>query len=207
MIARPIIDAGPALNFLAINKERLLIDAMGPLSTPETVRNEVLRKSRSTKDLRFRAVENVLKKIPVRFLEVLSDDETPELDAAVTRLSRLPLPERKTIAEDLGETMVVAHAVVKAEAGHDVIVIIDDRGGAAMATAEKNRMDRLRSQGRAVGSITLVNTVTILRRAAGRRKYLPDKAAMQEIYSRLRQCDDGLLPIKRTNLLDPDLWK
>jgi hypothetical protein len=37
MSARPIIDAGPGLNFLSINKERLLIAILGPLSAPETV--------------------------------------------------------------------------------------------------------------------------------------------------------------------------
>jgi hypothetical protein len=33
MSHRPIIDAGPGLNFLSINKERLLIGVLGPLST------------------------------------------------------------------------------------------------------------------------------------------------------------------------------
>lgn len=42
----PIIDAGPGLNFLSINKERLLIGVLGPISAPETVRDEVFRKSR-----------------------------------------------------------------------------------------------------------------------------------------------------------------
>ncbi len=32
MSVRPIIDAGPALNFLSINKERLLVAVLGPLS-------------------------------------------------------------------------------------------------------------------------------------------------------------------------------
>jgi hypothetical protein len=41
MIVRPIIDAGPGLNFLSINKERLLIAVLGPLSAPETVQDEV----------------------------------------------------------------------------------------------------------------------------------------------------------------------
>lgn len=86
------------------------------------------------------------------------------------------------------------------------VLIDDDGGGATIATAEKRRLDRLRAQGKTVGSIALVNTLTILRRAAG-RQYLPDKAAMQEIYNRLREYDDGLLPIKQTNLLDPNLWK
>ena len=52
MSIRPIIDAGPGLNFLSVNKERLLIAVLGPLSVPEAVQDEVLRKSRQ--DDRFR---------------------------------------------------------------------------------------------------------------------------------------------------------
>ena len=55
MSNRPIIDAGPGLNFLSIRKERLLISVLGPLSAPETVEAEVLRKSRQ--DVRFSAAE------------------------------------------------------------------------------------------------------------------------------------------------------
>lgn len=36
-MTRPIIDAGPGLNFLSLNKERLLFSVLGPLSVPETV--------------------------------------------------------------------------------------------------------------------------------------------------------------------------
>ena len=57
MSDRPIIDAGPALNFLSINKERLLISVVGGLSAPEIVENEVLRKARS--DARFTQAEAV----------------------------------------------------------------------------------------------------------------------------------------------------
>ena len=45
MSHRPIIDAGPSLNFFSINKERLLVAVLGQLSAPETVQAEVLRKS------------------------------------------------------------------------------------------------------------------------------------------------------------------
>jgi hypothetical protein len=57
MSVRLIIDAGPGLNFLSINKERLLIAVLGPLSAPETVQDEVLRKS--GQDDRFRAAATV----------------------------------------------------------------------------------------------------------------------------------------------------
>lgn len=48
MSHRPIIDAGPGLNFLSIHKERLLIGVLGPLCTPETVQAEVFRGAGAT---------------------------------------------------------------------------------------------------------------------------------------------------------------
>ncbi|MDV6277940.1 PIN domain-containing protein [Rhodococcus erythropolis] len=156
MTVRPIIDAGPALSFLAINKERLLLATTGPISTPETVRNEVL--SKSAKDRRFAPVERVWNKIPSKFLDVLPDDPTPELVAALSRISQQPWNQRLATAKDLGETMVVAHAVVHAEAGHQVTVIIDDQGGAALATTEIWRLDRLRKMGKPVGIVKLLRS-------------------------------------------------
>ncbi|KOS53158.1 PIN domain-containing protein [Rhodococcus rhodochrous] len=204
MTPRPIIDAGPALNFFAVDRERLLFSVTGPLSTPETVRDEVFGKARS--DRRFKSVERVWRKIPDRFLEVLPDDPTPELVAVLGRISQQPWEQRRATAKDLGETMVVAHAVVKAQAGHQVTVIIDDRGGAELATNEIRRLDRLRSAGKSVGSIMLVNTLTILERAAG-TTYLPDRKTMREVYDRLRGCDDGLVPIGKTQLLSTAVWR
>ncbi|MDX2969158.1 hypothetical protein PWY87_30590 [Kribbella solani] len=62
MSHRPIIDAGPGLNFLSIHKERLLFGTLGALSAPESVRDEVLRKSRD--DSRFSAAKTVWGKLP-----------------------------------------------------------------------------------------------------------------------------------------------
>jgi hypothetical protein len=118
MSVRPIIDAGPGLNFLSINKERLLIAILGAFSAPETVQGEVVRKSQQ--DDRFRAA------------------------AAVWR----------------------RHAVVAAESGQSVTILIDDGIGARIATSEIGRLQRLVSSGHAVGSITLASTLTVLARAA-----------------------------------------
>jgi hypothetical protein len=203
MSQRPIIDAGPGLNFLSINKERLLFDALGPLSAPEAVRDEVLRKSRQ--DKRFSAAETVWHKLPERLMQILPDDQTPELAAAVHRLSGLPIDDRLKNAKDLGETMVIAHAVVAAEAGDTVTVLIDDGEGARLATAEIKRLRRIRAGGREVGAIRLINTLTVLERAAG-RQYIPDKAAMRDIYLRLRELDDGLPPIDATNIVSASFW-
>lgn len=142
MTHRRIIDAGPGLNFFSINKERLLIGTLGPLCAPETVRNELLRKSRQ--DGRFHAAEKVWARLPERLMQILPDDVTPQLAAVVHRISRLPMQERLKHPKDLGETMVIAHAVVTAEAGSEVTVLIDDGSGARVAAKEvDSRFDYL----------------------------------------------------------------
>jgi hypothetical protein len=203
MSHRPIIDAGPGLNFLSLRKERLLIGTLGKLSAPETVQQEVFRKSRQ--DERFSAAEPIWRKLSPTWMQVLSDDETPELAAVVHRITRQPMGERLKQPKDLGETMVIAHAVVAAEAGETVTVLIDDGLGARVATSEIGRLERLRVSGGAVGSIRLVSTLTVLERAAG-GEHLPDRSAMRALYGRLRVLDDGLPPIEKTNLLTSLRW-
>lgn len=204
MTVRPVTDAGPALSFFSVNEERLLLGTLGAISAPETVRDEVLRKAAA--DPRFRGARRVWDKLPAKYLEILSDDETPELNAAVARISGLPLAERVCGGKDLGELMVIAHAAVAAEAGHVVTVLIDDGRGAQLATAEIHRLNRLRSTHRAFGGIRLINTCVVLERAAG-GTHLRDRAAMRKVYTRLRECDDGLPPIEQTGLLARELFR
>jgi hypothetical protein len=123
----------------------------------------------------------------------------------VQRITRLPMAERMQHGKDLGEIMVIAHAVVAAESGQAVTVLIDDGRGAEIATSEIARLRRLGSGGSSVGSITLVSTLTVLERAAG-EEHLPDRTAMRDTYRRLRELDDGLPPTEKTNLLADNLW-
>ncbi|MEU4193108.1 hypothetical protein AB0E69_14510 [Kribbella sp. NPDC026611] len=203
MSPRPIIDAGPGLNFFSLNRERLLIGTLGSLSAPEAVQQEVLRKA--AQDRRFATAARVWRKLPDHLMQILSDDLTPELAAVVLRLSGLPMHERKAQSKDLGETMVIAHAVVAAETGETVTVLIDDGRGAREAASEIRRLDRLRAAGRGVGGIRLVNTLTVLESAAG-TEHLPDKVAMRDLYQRLRGLDDGLPPIDATKLMSREVW-
>jgi hypothetical protein len=94
MSVRPIIDAGPGLNFLSANKERLLIAVLGPLSVPEAVQDEVLRKSRQ--DDRFRAAATVWKKLTPRWIQILPDDVTPELATGAANQWTPDGPTQKT---------------------------------------------------------------------------------------------------------------
>ena len=203
MTHRPIIDAGPGLNFLAANKERLLIAVLGKLSVPEVVRDEVLRKA--AQDERFRAAAKVWPKLTPEWIRILSDDPTPALESVIRRMTQLPMEKRLRDPKDLGETMVIAHAVVLAEAGGQVTVLIDDGKGAQLASLEIRRLARQRERGRTVGEVLLVNSLTVLRKAAN-TQHIPDKGAMRSLYQQLRRLDDGLPPVERTGLLAPGLW-
>ncbi len=136
---------------------------------------------------------------------MLSDDQTTELAAVVHRITRQPMEQRLKHPKDLGETMVIAHAVVAAESGETVTVLIDDGPGTRTATSEINRLRRLHASGHTVGSIKLVSTLTVLEHAAG-GQHIPDKPTMHTIYARLRGLDDGLPPIEKTNLLVSARW-
>jgi hypothetical protein len=203
MTHRPIIDAGPSLNFLSIRKERLLIATMGKLSAPESVQTEVFRKS--DQDVRFRAAAGVWRRLTPVYIDVLSDEPTEGLSRVVHRITDQRMAERLRQSKDLGETMVIAHAVVAAEGGADVIVLIDDGRGAEDATRESRRLRRLRESGCSVGSITLAGTVTVLLKAVA-MQHISGRADMREIYRRLRGLDDGLPPIEKTDLLTTPLW-
>lgn len=204
MKTRPIMDAGPGINFFSIHRERLLFATLGPLSIPEAVHTEIRRKSSGEE--RFAAAEGVMSKIPDRLLEILFDDANDELTAAVERIGHLPFTERISTSKDLGETMVIAHAAVTAEAGADVIVLVDDGGGRRLAAAEAQRLERQRLAGRHVGSIGVIGTLTVLERAAG-QEHLPTRAEMRRLYELFRGLDDGIPPLSTTGLMDLPCWK
>ena len=96
-------------------------------------------------------------------------------------------------------------AVVAAESGQSVVVLMDDGLGATITTAEIRRLQRLSAGGQFVGSVTLASTLTLLARAAV-TEHLPDRAAMRDTYQRMRGLDDGLPPIEDTDLLSSKLW-
>lgn len=203
MSHRPIMDAGPGINFLSLHQERLLFGALGALCVPEVVREEIVRKA--SQEQRFAAAADVLAKLPDRLLHVLPDDVSDDLSAAVLSICGMALEQRTRISKDLGEIMVIAHAVVAAETGDDITVLIDDRGGRDIAARQAQRLNRMREQGRTVGRLSILGTPTVLERAAG-GPYLPDRSAMRSLYNRLRALDDGLPPLGSTNLMSLTCW-
>lgn len=168
------------------------------------MQTEVLRKA--AQETRFRPAASAWRKLTPDYIEVLPDDPTDQLSRVVNRITNQRMDERLKQSKDLGETMVIAHAVVAAESGADVIVLIDDGSGAETATRELHRLRRLHTNSAVVGSITLVSTVTVLAKAAG-TEHIQDRAEMRELYRRLRGLDDGLPPIEKTYLLSTAQWK
>lgn len=199
-----VVDAGPALTFLARKETtRVLIQGLrGGFASPETVREEVLRKSHrecrtfGTAEGQWKTLEQAGR------IEVLSDDETPELSAAVQRLSKMPMSQRLQYGKDLGEVMVIAHAAVLAEAGEDVTILIQERDGTALAHREAARLARMSG---ASGSIRVWNTETVLLRAAGSPQ-IPDQQTMKRLYLAMRPLDAALPPLEETDLLTSAVW-
>lgn len=200
-----VVDAGPAITFLARRETtRVLIQGLrGGFSSPETVREEVIRKSRQDKR-RFGATENQWTMLEnANRITILSDDETDQLSAAVQRLCNMPMSERMRQGKDLGELMVIAHAAVLAEAGHHVTILIQEHAGTQMAKLEGARIARLKST---QGSIRVWDSQTVLLNAAGSPE-IPDKATMRRIYQSMHPLDAALPPIDQTNLLTSPLWE
>lgn len=201
---RPILDAGPSLNFFAANCERLLFRVIGPASVPAVVREEILRKS--DRDERFRPARQVMKRLTAKFWEELPEDSSEAMQRAVQRITQVPFEERMKNGADLGEVMVLAHAAVLADQGNNVTVLIDEGDGRRLAAIESRRLSRRARNGAAVGELRLINSVDVIAQACT-RGIIEDKRTLRDIYGRISKLDDGLRPIGETALLTLPCWQ
>lgn len=189
---RVILDAGPAITFCAANKQRILhgvLNDIGDLKAPATVDLEVKNKARP--GTRFEAArKNWAGLVDNGHIDLLSDEASDALNAAVIQLDGTPLAERVRITRDLGELMVMAHALVMRDAGIDVVVLIDESRAQEVATRAGLRvLDTPRTLG-----------------LAARSGLITDRGAMRKIYAELRRFDDGLVDITQTDLLKSATW-
>ncbi len=204
MMADPyIIDAGPAINFLATKNERILIAAIGRFQAPEGVRDEVMNKA--SENPRLAAAAEVWRKIERNWIEVLPAQRSRELDRIANILTRGPLPKVPSRAKDLGETYVVVHATQRALEGDRVFVIIDDRGGQELAARAQRYLSVQRGRAMNVGTLDLVTSETILRSQI-RTGRIPDKPTMRRVYEQLQKVNSGFGGISTTDLLTHKRW-
>lgn len=191
------LDAGPALNFLAVGQENVLIRLADSrrlqLSAPERVDTEI---QGMCKDRRFAATAALRTwgrlKAAGR-VAILSDELTnATFAAAVTRLSGMPAQERVRSRRSLGEIMVGAHASVLAQAGQHVYVLMDDADGRRRMQREMRHLAHLGIS----GAIQLWSTPQVLKQAGQQSGWIMRSLSWDAVYEQMRRFDDGLPPLR-----------
>jgi hypothetical protein len=190
-----LLDAGPSLNFLAVGQQNVLIQVAASrslqIAAPQRVDREVLGMARSPRFART-GVErtwNTLK--AAGRLQILDDSLSgSRFTDAVGRVSGMPAAARVRDRRSLGEILVLAHASVYAQQGHDVFVLMDDGDGRRRARRERIWLD----QHEGFGVLTVWSTGQLLRAAAGQPGWIAREQTWEEVYDQMRQFDDGLPP-------------
>lgn len=193
-----ILDAGPCITFCAAAKQSLLIEVLqrgsNQLHVPDVVDDEVGKRGANRRDFPPSTVNNWRLLTEHDYIGVLnssvSSEDAEALSDAVKRLTGTPLAQRITESRDLGEVMVIAHAMVRKDRGEDVYVVIDEHRGQKLASKF---------------GIKVIDTAWILRSAV-KRGLIADRGDMRKTYEALRQYDAGLVHIDQTGLLKNALW-
>ncbi len=191
-----ILDTGPALNFMASGHHGVLFEVLETrtlgLQMPETVVEEVARRARN--DSRFKKCPSVLNDLRANdLIEILADDiDSADLTKAVESICGIPLESRVQTSKDLGEVLVMAHALVLRDKGLSPILLIDEW--------------RAKEQAEGLG-FTVVTTVGILVIAA-QTNIVPKQRTMKRIYGEIVACDKSMggWTNPRNPLLDNKLY-
>ncbi|MEV7969447.1 hypothetical protein AB0O34_26200 [Sphaerisporangium sp. NPDC088356] len=185
-----VLDAVVCVHFVGANLQPILIDVLESsglvLQIPEEVCDEVAGKDHRYPGLRQRWARlqaseriQVLPRIEVetahpRVVEVIEEIRGIELEQAV-RINR-----------DLGEVIVIAHCVRLAEQRRNVMALIDDQGGQALAARW------------GIPVLTIENVLTL----AIHRGHFPNRADLRKTYDKLREYGDGMLPLEKSGLIE-----
>jgi len=190
-----LLDAGPCLNFLAVGQQNVLIQVAESqklqLTAPARVDTEIIGMSNSErfKSTGVRSTWNRLKSS--RRVEILPDElTTRQFTDAVTRISGMPARDRVRSTKSLGEIMVLAHASVFVQQGHDVFVLIDEGDGRRRASREAQWLRDNGHQKRLV----LWSTRRVLQEAGRHHGWITGALTWEQVYDQMIAYDDGLIP-------------
>ncbi len=133
-----VVDAVCCVYFCASGKYALLIRILAGLGMeiliPAEVEREVLRKRFGQVQAQWPRLRSSSR---VQILDGLTlTDIRSDVVATVARVRGISSQLALSVSQDLGEAVVIGHAKVLADAGHEVYVVIDDQGGQALATSE-----------------------------------------------------------------------
>ena len=187
------LDAGPALNFLATSNQNILIQVAAAkgsnIHVPERVEREILGKARLDTRFQQTPVESTWNKlVSSSRITVLSDVISNRMfEDAISRVADMPARNRMQNSKSLGEILVIAHASVLVQSGHNVFILMDDSDGRRRA---KTELTWLGAQGHPSDCLAVWSTRQVLESAAGQGWI----AQWEPLYVRMRRFDDGLLP-------------
>lgn len=189
-----LLDAGPALNFLAVGQQNILIRAADSanlqLAAPQRVDREVRGMCKDARFARTGALGAWSKLCAAQRIDILDDslDGNGAFTAAVTRISGMPASDRVRSGKSLGEILVIAHASIRAQAGQDVFILIDEGDGRSRAHRECGWLTRES----APGTITLWRSQQVLHAAKHHPDWIVGDLTAEQVYEKMRPFDDGL---------------
>ncbi|MFK4637267.1 PIN domain-containing protein [Paenarthrobacter histidinolovorans] len=193
-----ILDAGPCITFCAAAKHALLVEVLqrgsNQLHVPDVVDGEITNRGSNRRDFPAATVPNWQWLVSHDHIGIMDSQVSAEdlnaLSEAVVKLTGTPLAQRLMESRDLGEVLVIAHAMVRKGRGEDVYVVIDEYRGQKLASKF---------------GLKIIDTPWILSSAV-RRGLIADRGEMRKVYDALRQYDAGLIHIDQTRLLGKPLW-
>lgn len=189
-----VLDAGPALNFLAVGQQNVLIQmaaaAGADLAAPKRIDDEIEGQSKSNR-FRRTAVRNTWRTLKSSGRITLLDDSLlrdPRFDAAIGRISGVEAADRKKTRKNLGEILVLAHASVFVQDGETVYVLMDESDGRRRAKSERAWL----RQQRAPGQLVLWNTQEVLEAAERQPGWITGGLTAEQVYKAMKPFDDGI---------------
>jgi hypothetical protein len=188
-----LLDTGPALTFISGGYRDLLMKVLelrdAELAAPETVIDEIDNKSQhGTFAGAIGVVEGWLSSGDITRLA--DDPADQELARCVQKVAGASMAERMLTARDLGETMVIAHAMRLQANGETVVALIEEWRGQDRAT----RM-----------GVRFTDTQGILKTAA-QYGLVKDRGEMRKIWDVLRPLDLSLVHWDQTILKDKRIY-
>lgn len=194
---RIFLDAGPALTFLAVGQQNILIrfaeESRAQLTVAEQVDHEIKRKSEEPRFASTGAGGTWGKLCSTGHIEVLSDVTTPgsPLAAAVSRVSGLPASQsRPRAAKDFGEIMSIAHASAHVQANGTVQIVIEDGPGRLRVHDEALWLN---GQGYTNGIETLGTGRIMKQVGLERPAWIQGKKGWKAVYADMCGFDDALV--------------
>ena len=171
-----------------------LLCALGhnKIHVPEAVEFEVI--NTPNRHRQFKRAQEMWPRFPPRFLELIRDKPTPELRQCCRSVFGVDFDTMYAEPKDRGEHMAILHGVLRARAGHEVVLVCDDEAGIAMIKRQARilALEQARGVCKPGGSISHADTVRLLYWAIERGGFKRSRKLFQKKYEAMAGLDQAL---------------